>query len=229
MTGDAPFREEVERGVAVMVESRDPKAGWRYFPGSGMVSGVPTTTAVVCALRVAEEAGFRVARDYEKPVLAWLDGLVDRENGRVAYIVGGERLGYTPTTTNAASALLMRVWLGRGTADDEVALGIGAVSKQRPKWSIRFKRMKVNGIERDVQIGYLQHYYWYHATDALSRLGGSSWSAWNGALKRALLPKQRKDGHAAGSWDPAGTYGKVAGRVYSTALCTLMLESYYRY
>ena len=28
--------------------------------------------------------------------------------------------------------------------------------------------------------------------------------------------------------EAAGTYGKVGGRVYSTALCTLMLEAYYR-
>ena len=60
------------------------------------------------------------------------------------------------------------------------------------------------------------------------RIGGPAWSAWNGALKKALLQHQRKDGHLAGSFDPVGTYGKVGGRVYSTALCALMLEGYYR-
>ena len=89
--------------------------------------------------------------------------------------------------------------------------------------------MKVKGVERKVQIGYLQHYYWHHGTEALARVGGSAWSSWNGALKKALLPKQAKTGHAAGSWAPEGTYGSVAGRVFSTALCTLMLEAYYRY
>ena len=36
-------------------------------------------------------------------------------------------------------------------------------------------------------------------------------------------------GKAAGSWEPTGEWAPVAGRVYQTALCTLMLEVYYRY
>jgi hypothetical protein len=89
--------------------------------------------------------------------------------------------------------------------------------------------MKVGGVERDVQIGNLDLYGWWHATEALARAGGPDWTAWNEALKKALLGHQRRDGHAAGSWDPEGTYGKVGGRVFSTALCALMLESYWRY
>jgi len=229
LTGDESLKAPVAERIAVMTDSRQSDGGWRYWPGSGMASGVPTTTAVVCALRVAEEAGFEVAPAYKAPVLELYTRLVDRETGRVEYTLDASSLGYTPTTTNAASALLVRSWLGQRTGDREMALGLKAVAEHRPKWSLRFKTMKVNGVERRVQIGYLQHYYWWHGTDALARLGGGDWSAWNGALKKALLPKQRKDGHAAGSWDPAGTYGKVGGRVYSTALCAMMLESYYRY
>jgi hypothetical protein len=123
----------------------------------------------------------------------------------------------------------VRARLGQTASHPEVVLGLRALAKHRPKWSIRFKTVKVQGVERRVQIGYLQHYYWWHGTEALARLGGGAWSAWNGALKKALLPKQRKTGALAGSWDPAGTYGKVGGRLFATALCTLMLESYYRY
>jgi len=229
LTGDETLRDGVRKRVAVMLDSRQPDAGWRYWPGSRMSAGVPTTSAVASALRVADEAGFRVETGFRAPVLRWLDRLVDRETGRVKYHVGAERLGYTPTTANAASALLVRAWLDQPRGHPEVARGRKALARRRPKWSIRFKRMKVKGVMRDVQIGYLQHYYWDHGTEALARLGGGAWSAWNRALKRALLPKQRKDGHAKGSWDPVGTYGKVGGRVFSTALCALMLEAYYRY
>ena len=225
MTGDESLKPAVERGIDVMVGSRQPQGGWRYWPGTRMASGVPTTTAVVVALRVCARAGFDVDEAYKAPVLKWLDKLVNRETGRVKYTLDAHKLGYTPTTTNAASAILMRTWLGAPPGD----LEIGAVMKRKPKWSIKFKRMKVKGRMRKVQIGYLQHYYWHHATEALAQQGGAKWTSWNAALKKALIPKQRKDGHFAGSWDPAGTYGKVAGRVYSTALCTLMLEAPYRY
>ncbi|MHC4134343.1 MAG: prenyltransferase/squalene oxidase repeat-containing protein [Planctomycetota bacterium] len=229
LTGDASLKAAVDAGVEVMVASRQPQGGWRYWPGTRMASGVPTTTAVVCALRVAADAGFAVADDYEEPVLQLLGRLVDRKTGRVAYTLDGHKMGYTPTTSNAASALLVRARLGQTASHPEVVLGLRALAKHRPKWSIRFKTVKVQGVERRVQIGYLQHYYWWHGTEALARLGGGAWSAWNGALKKALLPKQRKTGALAGSWDPAGTYGKVGGRLFATALCTLMLESYYRY
>ena len=228
MTGDDTLRAAVDRGIATLVGSRQQDGGWRYFPRGGMPSGTPTTTAVVAALRAAEDAGFKVRSDYREPVLKLLDELTDWETGRVKYTLDAHRLGYTPTTTNAASATWVRLLLGVAPTHRRIQSGVKAMAKRKPKWKIKFKRMKVKGVTRDVQIGYLQHYYWWHGSEALARIGGSTWKSWNAALKSALLPKQVKSGHAAGSWDPAGTYGKVAGRVFSTALCALMLESYYR-
>ena len=61
------------------------------------------------------------------------------------------------------------------------------------------------------------------------QVGGDAWKTWNAALKPALIDHQRKSGDEKGSWDPIGAWGKEGGRVYSTALGTLMLETYYRY
>ena len=228
MTGSKELRDAAERGVAVLLESQLPDGGWRYFVGMS-TSGTPTTTAVVTALEVARDAGIEVDREYGAKVLKLLDKLTKRDNGRVAYTLTGHLQGYTPTTTNAASALVCRTYLGASSRDPRVQESLGALARRRPKWSVKFKTMKVKGVERRVQIGYLQHYYWHHGTEALVRIGGGAWSAWNGKLKKALLSKQQKTGHAKGSWDPAGTYGPVGGRVFSTALCAMMLEAYYRY
>jgi len=226
MTGDEELKPFVEAGIGSLLDARQPGRAWRYFPAD--VSDVPTTTAAVVALRVAEEAGFRVDPAYKKAAIELLDALVDGKTGRVAYHPGADQLGYTPTTANASSALLVRSWLG-AMRTPEAALSMRALADRRPKWSIKYKHMKVNGVEREVQIGNLDLYGWWHATEALARTGGPDWTAWNGALKKALLGHQRTSGHAAGSWDPEGTYGKVGGRVFSTALCALMLESYWRY
>jgi hypothetical protein len=226
MTGDEELKPAVEAGIRELLGSRQRDGAWRYFPME--VSDVPTTTAVVVALRVAEEAGFEVDKAYKEPAIAMLDKLVDRKTGRVAYHWGAEQLGYTPTTANASSALLVRSWLG-AMRTPEAALSMRAVADRRPKWSIKYKRMKVGGVEREVQIGNLDLYGWWHATEALARAGGPDWTAWNDALKKALFGHQRPTGHAAGSWDPEGTYGKVGGRVFATALGALMLESYWRY
>jgi len=226
MTGDAELKPVVEAGIAELLAARQPDRAWRYFEAD--VSDVPTTTAVVVALRVAEEASFKVDGAYKAPSITLLDQLVDRKTGRVAYHPGADQLGYTPTTANASSALLVRSWLG-AVRTPEAALSMKALADRRPKWSIKYKRMTIGGVERDVQLGNLDLYGWWHATEALARIGGPEWTAWNDALKKALLSHQRPSGHATGSWDPEGIYGKVGGRVFSTALGALMLESYYRY
>jgi hypothetical protein len=53
---------------------------------------------------------------------------------------------------------------------------------------------------------------------------------WNEALKRVLLEGQSEDG----SFAPIDEYAEYAGdtdrdRAYSTAMCVLSLEVYYRY
>ena len=80
--------------------------------------------------------------------------------------------------------------------------------------------------------GSVDMYYWYYGTEAMFQMGDPYWKVWNTALKKALLRNQRKDtayGIYKGSWDPIGPWGPDGGRVYSTAICALCLETYYRY
>ena len=48
-------------------------------------------------------------------------------------------------------------------------------------------------------------------------------------MRDTLVDKQREDADLAGSWDPDGVWGKSAGRIYSTAVLTLTLQSHYRF
>jgi len=71
--------------------------------------------------------------------------------------------------------------------------------------------------------------------------GGEGWSRWNARLRDAILPLQdrekKADGspkrHTYGSWAPFGPnwglFGRMGSRVYTTAICTLTLEIYYRH
>ena len=74
-------------------------------------------------------------------------------------------------------------------------------------------------------------YFWYYSTLALFRAGGEAWDEWNGSMKSVLLEAQ----HENGSWAAASPYSReYAGdsdrdRCYSTAMCVLTLEVYYRY
>ena len=73
-------------------------------------------------------------------------------------------------------------------------------------------------------------YFWYYGTLAMFRVGGAPWQRWNTALQETLLPAQERDG----SWVPIDPYARYArdrnsDRSYTTAMCVLSLEIYYRY
>ena len=73
-------------------------------------------------------------------------------------------------------------------------------------------------------------YSWYYDAQALYNHGGAYWKVWNRKMEPLLLNAQSADG----SW-PAEGSGLTKRRsgadaaIYRTALCTLMLEVYYRY
>ena len=64
-------------------------------------------------------------------------------------------------------------------------------------------------------------YTWYYVTQAKFQDGGATWDAWNRVFARELVKNQQHDGH----WEN----GDWGGPVYTTTLCALMLEVYYRY
>ena len=90
---------------------------------------------------------------------------------------------------------------------------------QMPKWK--------NG-------GNFPIYRWYYQTQVLFQLEkgrGKRWDAWNKNLKNELVKAQSPDG----SWSmPAGdnsfrVKNKTDLSIYSSSLCSLMLQVYYRY
>ena len=88
-------------------------------------------------------------------------------------------------------------------------------------------------------------YYWYYITQAKFQEGGAGWKAWNAQFQQPLMRAQAIKGKAEsgyvdhrgqpqeiGHWAPVpGTkiHGDEGNNIFSTILCTLMLEVYYRY
>jgi hypothetical protein len=77
--------------------------------------------------------------------------------------------------------------------------------------------------------GKANYYYWYYATLALHRSGDDRFSTWSAALVPAILERQVDAGAYSGSWNADCVWGGYGGRIYTTAMATLCLESFYRY
>jgi hypothetical protein len=98
-----------------------------------------------------------------------------------------------------------------------------------PRTSIQRSVNTYNGYD-DPSV-HFNKYGWYYHTQAAYQHGGSQWRDWNNIFQDTLLKKQSPEGY----WMDWGHQGHgpeantIEGKIYTTTLCTLMLEIYYRY
>jgi len=204
MTGDEQIRKAAEKGVDFIVAAQHDGGGWRYSPkqaGDTSVLGWQ-----LMALQSGRAAGLAVPEETFGLANNFLD-TVERQGGRYAY---QPRQG--PTAPMTAEAILCRMYLGWKRTDPGIREGINwLLDEQMPA-------------KRSPNI-----YYWYYGTQAMHHYGGRAWDRWNLKMRDILVESQRKDGHAAGSWDPRGPHASAGGRIYMTSLAVCSLEVYYRH
>ena len=207
MTEDAALADPVRRGARFIDRARNPRVGgWRYDPGQAGDTSVLGWQ--VMALKSASINGIAVPAGSFRAASEWLD-LVSPSSNSGLYAYQPQR-GPTPAMT--AEGMFSQQLLGMRRDDPRMQASAAYLADYPPDWESQPNT-----------------YYWYYATLALFQHQGELWETWNETLTRELLTHQRKDGPAAGSWDPEGEWADIGGRVYQTALCTLMLEVYYRY
>jgi hypothetical protein len=226
MTASQPLREPAQRAIDFLVLAQNPGKGWRYSSRSGD-NDTSVSGWVVFALKSAELSGLQFPKACYADALAWLnevsapDGLREagynaRGTGRV--YVPGRNEQFESHPTMSAIAVLSRIFLGQKKSEPALA-SVGLLVADLPAW-------KPNKID---------FYYWHFASLALYQYDGPDgpmWKAWSEPMKDALVPNQRtkQDGCRKGSWDPdRERWGFEGGRVYTTAMGALTLETYYRY
>lgn len=206
MTGDERLKPAVERAINYSLRCQNPNdGGWRYHPGqSGDMSQFGWH---VMAMKSARLGGIEIPETSWSKMKMFLQRCTSgREGGLASY-----RPGQQPTAAMTAEALVCRYFLQ---------------SNPRPG-AIREASLTING--KRPGSGVPNFYYWYYGTLAMKMTGGTAWDQWNSSMKSTLLKLQRQDGNLKGSYDPNGLWSGYGGRIYSTAMATLCLESYYRY
>ncbi len=222
--GAEGLRAPAERALAFLLSARHPEGAWRYDlpptePGDTSITGW-----AVNALVAAVHAGLTVPDEALAAGARWVERLTDPESGRVGYIDAGGLSARTPANEEypremgeamTAAGLLIRLQLGQRPA-------------RTPALHAHARLLAVKPPVLDKRFGGDQ-YYWYLATSALHQLGGTYWNAWEPDLRKSVIAGQAKRGDAEGSWDAIGPWAFASGRVVSTALMTLALESFTRH
>ncbi|MDW8077719.1 MAG: hypothetical protein RMJ16_02415 [Thermoguttaceae bacterium] len=206
LTGAPELRDPIARAARFTVRAQDPEGGgWRYRPGD------PGDTSQLgwqlLALKSAEFAGLEIPPVvYERAERFLASVSSGKAGGLAAY-----RAVEAPSAPMTAEALACRIFLGQALPHETTEEAVGFIVRELPGSSPP------------------NFYFWYYATLALSQIGGPRWEEWNRALRQTLVSTQRRDYPWEGSWDPTCIWGGYGGRVYTTALAILCLETYYRY
>lgn len=208
MSGDERLREPVRRAIEWTVRAQHPSAGgWRYEVGD--VGDTSQFGWQVMAMVSARAAGIEAPAATWQRADRWLDRVALGSHGGLACYVPDQR---RPTPSMTAEAAACRFFLHSGMPPEAWSEASKMIVSHGPSWQ-----------------GTLDLYYCYYATLAIYLAQDPKWPAWNERLTRDLLRHQQATGTLAGSWDTRTRWGAVGGRVYTTSMACLCLETCYRY
>jgi len=237
LTGDERLRAPIEAAVAQILRRQQRSAdsrihgGWSYYYSDDHTFDrwprASITAWQVMALESARLGGVKVPDRAFEDARGFLRKCWDQNRGAFRYSHDPARLGSSfdvlPGSTPAS--LFALSLLGDDVATSKFGKARAFVLDRAPSG---YRYTTDDAFVHKAQ-GNL--YFWYYGTLAMFRVDGVPWEMWNEAMKDTLLPSQDEDG----SWRPISIYATdYAGdtqrdRTYSTAMCVLTLEVYYRY
>ncbi|MGA0039437.1 MAG: prenyltransferase/squalene oxidase repeat-containing protein [Pirellulales bacterium] len=223
MTKDASLEVPARRSLSFAHRAQMPDGGWRYRLPTGHpdeVGDMSVTGWFMMALKSGEMAGIAADPAAVQGVSGFLDKVFVSKDQGFGYQINGHNRGFKLRPALTAEGLLCRQYLGTPRDAPELTSGVELLlanvdidfgSSESPAW------------DKDI-------YAWYYITQVCHHLGGSAWQRWNASLRTRVPSGQVLSGAEKGSWDPAyDQWGDVGGRLYTTCLCTCMLEVYYRH
>ncbi|HEX7896667.1 MAG TPA: HEAT repeat domain-containing protein [Planctomycetota bacterium] len=210
MTRDEKLLEALRSAVIGIEAAQQFNGGWYYTPDADLRRSEFTLSVwQMMGLKAAEKAGVTIP---ERVWTAAKKHLIDQQalNGGFRYSPGSE-----PTIGATGAGVFARCMLGL-TSGNGIERGLAYLETDKkgdPDPS------------RGESWQYL--YAWYYKTLSTFQVQGKAWRDWNRKIRPFLVSRQHTRGHAAGSWTIVDY--QQASPIYGTAMCVLMLETYYRY
>jgi HEAT repeat protein len=224
---DPLYREAAQKAVRFVGLARNPGYGWRYEPRGGE-NDTYHTAWMVTALRLGALAGLQVDPKAFTGASRILDKFTDPNFGQIGYnYPGGACARPVELGTKGSSQ-------GTEFSQASTAQGLWAKILADPdlltqKWEIGRKGADLC---LDLSPEWGRHRttidlsYWHWGALVLSHIVPAKQAArWMVDLQDSLLTRQRPDG----SWNPAGPWASIGGRLYSTSAAALALLAPYRF
>lgn len=208
MTEDPRLAAPAQGALNYIMYAQDPVGGgWRYSPRqAGDTSAVGWQ---LMALKSGYMGHLTVQPASIRKASLFLDSV--QSDGGALYGYTGPVSSRTSHKACHAVGLLCRMYLGWDKNHPGIIKGVENLSK-------------FGLVKNDI-------YYNYYTAQVLRQFGGPEWEKFNVALRDWLVAEQAQSGGAKGSWafPNAGHGTSQGGRLYMTAMATMILEVYYRH
>jgi hypothetical protein len=201
LTRDAELLMPAQRAIDFICHAQHSAGGWRYYPGQ------PGDTTVFGWQMMALKSAVMAGLDVPSPTIALAERFLDSVQADDGSQYGYLRPGKDPGPT--AIGLLIRMYTGWPREDSRLGRGVAVLARHGPSPT--------------------DMYFNYYATQVLHHYDGPSWPQWNEPMRDHLIRTQATTGHERGSWFFEDRHGVQGGRLYTTAMCVMILEVYYRH
>ena len=202
MTRGAPLALGAGRAVEWTVARQERSGGWADVPGAA--PDAFTSALCVMQLKSAKISGLSVAKESLERVLAFFDALTVPEDDGPDRLLVRPRPGERPTPRSAASAALVRSFLGVSSEDPQMV----RLADEAAKCPADFIA--------DPWAGCLGKFAFLWR--------GECWQKWIEAERKTLKPAQTPSGVNYGLWPPNAADGHRLGLAGYTALRALEMD-----
>lgn len=222
------LKEAMDKGIQLIIDGQQANGGFDYAYKKGPRWDLSVAGWQFQALKAARMAG-STNEKLEDAITKGIDFIrkvAYQPNAGFGYSNGEKgdtAASSTPSMTGAGTLCLQL--LGKPDCP-EVRSGLKWMNdSQNPIFNVVWGKPAVTegGKEPD-RSKKVPVYAWYYITQAKFQKGGKDWQEWNPKFSTTVIRNQIVEGKL-GHWE-GGDWGND---VYTTALCTLMLEVYYRY
>jgi len=213
MTKDERVIELFKQAISYIVQGQGPGGGWMYSYDK-TANDLSVSGWQIQALKAAHLSQLNLP-DVDKALDKAVKYIEDVKGSKGGY---GYRTAADKYSLTGVGILCRLFWKGeRGQLRKGMEWLLEETEKDKP--------VKYKGEDADL-------YAWYYHTQACLMFGGTAWTKWNRWFQDEICDVQNPDG----SWPKPGGKGhgpqstdSMAGKVYRTSLCILMLEVFYRY
>jgi len=221
---DSRYLAACRKAVRYIESQQHEDGGWRYTDDFERFGDASVSGWQVLALKSAKEAGIEIDYRCIEKIRDFFEHVKMGADGRTWYESHGPVQKQQSDATTGIGMLARQFLL-----DQPDAPMIGRAAAYLAHLAERSEAERVvdeRGLDYKLKWNY---YTWYNCTLAMFQAGGEPWKRWNDIIRNTIIKLQRHQGCERGSWDPDTQWGDRGGRVYTTALAILTLETYYRY